>query len=77
MATTHTYTKNNKERNMLRKSGGRRCILVIATKVAIKEPLVGGSIQNIALKTKCHCMNQMKQLFDKQKHHKEATHSQR
>jgi len=29
---------------MVSRSGGRRCIAVIATKVAMKEPLVGGSI---------------------------------
>jgi len=27
--------------------------------MAIKDPLVGGSIQSSALKTKCRCMNQI------------------
>jgi len=51
---------NSKQRNMLSRSGERRCIAIIATEVAIKDPHVGGSIQNSALKTKCRCMNQVK-----------------
>jgi len=60
---------------MLSKSGGRKPIVVTAIEVAIKEPLVGGSIQSNTLKTKRRYMNQMKQLFDKRMCHKEAAHS--
>lgn len=61
---------------MLSRYGGKRCIAFIATEVAIKEPHVGGSIQSSTLKTKCQCANQVKQLFDKQNHHRGITHSQ-
>ncbi len=63
------------KRNKLNIYGGRKPTTVIAIEVAIKEPLVGGSIQSSALKTKHQCMNQVKQLFDKQNHQKEVTHS--
>jgi len=35
---------NNMKGNMLSRYGGRKPIAVIATEMAIKEPLVGGSI---------------------------------
>ena len=68
---------SRQRRNMLRRYGGRRPIAVIATEVAIKEPLVGGSIQSSALKTKHWCMNQVKHLFDMKNHHRGMTHSNR
>jgi len=66
---------NSMKRNRLSRYGGRKPIAVISIEMAIKEPLVGGSIQSSALKTKCRCMNQEEQLFDKQNHLKEVTHS--
>jgi len=66
---------NNMKRNRLNKYGERKPNAIIAIEVAIKEPLVGGFIQSSAFKTKRRCVNQVKQLFDKQNRHKEATHS--
>jgi len=38
---------------------------IIETETAIKEPLVGMSIQSSTLKTKHWCVNQEEQLLDK------------
>ena len=64
----------NMKRNQLGRFGGERPFALIATRVTIKEPRVGGSIQSSALRTKNECRNWLKQLFDKQVHHREMTH---
>jgi len=50
---------------MLSRSGGRGHIVAIATKVAIKEPSVGGSIQNNDLQTKSMYTMQLKEFIGK------------
>ena len=66
---------NSMKIRRLSRYGGRKPTTVIAIEVAIKEPLVGSSIQRNSLNTKHRCVNQVKKLFDKLNCHKEATHS--
>jgi len=51
--------------NRLNRYGEIKPTSVIETEMAIKEPLVGRSIQSSALKTKCWCVNQEEQLLEK------------
>ena len=66
---------NSMKGSRLRRYGGRKPTAFIVIEMAIKEPLVGGSIQSSALKTKCSCVNQEEQLLNKKNHLKEVTHS--